>query len=127
MEWPNHFPEGCPPDDADDAHGMVFRLVDGDDPTLDDFQSWYERNPRRSWGDALCRACGLSVLRDLDDAKALRRRIPSLKTKRIAAADLQPTMGKVQQTSSKHASTHHTWWPPTTIEPPSLFAVVGES
>lgn len=127
MQWPGHLPDGCPPADAEDANGTVIRLVKGDAPAPDDFQSQYERNPNRSWGEDLCRACGLSVFRTPEDAKALARRIPAFRNSRIASADLDPTMGKIQHTPSRHASTHHTWWPPTTVSPPSLFSLAGDA
>lgn len=127
MEWPNHFPEGCPPDDADDAHGTVVRLVRGNPPTPEDFQSQYEGNPRRSWGDDRCRACGLSVFQDPEDARAISRRIPAFRNRHIATADLEPAMGRLKHTPSKHEPTHHTWWLPTNVNVAELFAVVGES
>jgi hypothetical protein len=37
--FPDDWPDGCPPDDADDASGEIFRLVKTNPPTVGDLQT----------------------------------------------------------------------------------------
>ncbi len=120
MVWPPHFPESCPPDDSIEAEGDVYRLVEGEPPKKEDFVSYWVKSPeKRKKYKALgfaCEFCGLSVLRSLEDAKRLSRRIQHL-PKKVAVATLDPSMGRMKNTFS---TKHYTWWVPVSVREPAL-------
>ena len=118
MAWAAYLPDKCPPDDAQPAVGQVFRLVDGT-PSVKDFRSHYELNPDQTWPD-LCLACGLSVFTDAADAEKIRARFPALRTRSIAHATLDGTVGVIKPTGKR---SHRTWWLPEDSEPWLAFEV----
>jgi len=85
----------CPPRDAVDANGDVFRIVNHDPPTADDFVTNFESGtfPNR----LACLRCGLSVHRILADAIHTKTRYPKLGS-RIAKGTLTKEFGKTKQT-----------------------------
>jgi len=118
MSFPADWPQGCPPDDAEDAHGEVFRVVKTDPPAAADFLSYHEMGITR--GDPI-RRCGLSVFRVRADAEHASRAFPNLGNV-IARAVLAPEHGKVKQTGRP---SHTTWWPAEGVDRAALFTVVG--
>lgn len=68
MSFPAHLPKNCPPQEAQDATGEVYRLVNHNSPHHDDFQSWREENMSRDLPEGVteCQAGGLSVYRDIN-------------------------------------------------------------
>jgi len=124
--WPAHFPSACPPADAVNASGRVYRLVALDPPTPDDFVSLFLERPDLDWGGSLCQACGLSVYLDSEEARTIGRRIPALRTRMLAAGELDETLGKLRSTPSRRtgAVSHTTWWVPDDVDPSGRFAVV---
>ncbi|MCP2726873.1 hypothetical protein [Limnofasciculus baicalensis] len=81
MEWPDHFPSGCPPQNANNASGEVYRLIKHDSPTPKDFKSWREENKEKDCPNGVteCQACGLSVYTEKADACRVIRTIPRFK------------------------------------------------
>lgn len=120
MAWPDHLPDGCPPEDAPAADGQVFRLV-GEVPTADDFRSHFERDPDRRWSD-LCLACGLSVHADVADAERTRQRFPALRSRAIAQGSLDASLGVMKPTGTR---SHRTWWVTEDSEPWLVFEVTA--
>lgn len=118
MTFPDDWPAGCPPDDAEDASGDVFRVVKANPPTPEDLKSYHELGISR--GDPILR-CGISVFRLLSDAEHASRKFRNL-GKVLAKAALQPQHGKTKQTGRP---THTTWWPYVEVDRVALFAVVG--
>ena len=118
MSFPADWPEGCPPDDAEDANGEVFRIVKSDPPTAADFQSYHEMGMARGYP---CRRCGLSVFRSRSDAEHASRAFRNL-GKVITEGMLLPEHGKTKQTGRP---SHTTWWPYEGVHRVSLFVVVG--
>jgi len=79
MDWPNHFPEDCPPNATKDADGEeVYRLVDQNPPSDLDFISHRLRYPKREFSDE-CKACGLSIFTNVEDSIKLRKKIARFK------------------------------------------------
>lgn len=118
MQFPTDWPPGCPPDDAEDANGEVYRLAKQMPLATMDFLSYHELGIAR--GDAILR-CGLSVFRLRADAEHASRKFRNM-GKVIAMAVLKPEHGKTKQTGKP---THTTWWPCIGIDRVSLFSVVG--
>ncbi|NJL67943.1 MAG: hypothetical protein HC894_16570 [Microcoleus sp. SM1_3_4] len=64
MHWPEYFPPDCPPNDAKEPHDRVYRLIQQDAATADDFLTVRQLYPNRQFPDSEkeCRSCALSVL-----------------------------------------------------------------
>ena len=120
MIFPNTWPSDCPPPDAVDAEGEVFRIVNHDPPVDDDFLTSFETGtfPRR----AACVRCGLSVHRILADAVHTKTKYPKLGN-RIAKGTLAKELGKTKQTGQ---ASHTTWWVYESVNRASIFALVAE-
>ncbi|MFZ4789766.1 MAG: hypothetical protein ACOYMW_02505 [Candidatus Competibacteraceae bacterium] len=117
MQFPANWPEKCPPADAEDADGKVYRLVRSDPPTINDFRSHAELG--KMLKAPPCLRHGLSTFRRYEDAHHQRDLLPMLGD-RIAAAELKPEHGKTKLTSGKQP-THTTWWPGEHVDRASLF------
>src|SRR5688572_27068002 len=113
MNWKSHLPEDCPPEDAEIASGIVFRLIRSTPSSESDFLSFRELNPTKTYDLPECIVGGISVYRELSDLISMQNRVPSQRKKKIAKAQLQPNDGKLKNTPSFEPS-HHTWWIPET-------------
>lgn len=122
MNFPNHWPSNCPPEDAVDAEGDVFRIVYNDPPISEDFASHLETGKLPN--AAPCLRCGLSVFREVRDAAHQRKLLPKL-GRWIAKGILKPEHGKTQLTTGKQP-THTTWWTYDGVNREAIFAVVRE-
>jgi hypothetical protein len=127
MGWPKHFPSGCPNSDAASASGVVYRLVTNDPPTADDFLSYWTMFPGTEWGERKCKACGLSVFSNRDDAIKLLQ-LPKFQNCRVAASSVLTDAHGVTNPTPNHLSPSHvTWWVPLGVEVQPLFAVLAEA
>ena len=129
MEWRDHLPHDCPPSIAEAASGEVYRFIsiDHEEPCPEDFLSWRELHPEATCPPSLpeCQACGLSVIRSIEDVRRAPKRIPTLRKKKTALGNLTPDLGQIQNTpSSKSGPSHHTWWVAKGTEPWKIFQVV---
>ena len=106
--YPGNWPPGCPPADAEDAYGTVYRVCREDPPAKSDFQSHAELG-KKSGGNN-CMRHGLSVFRDLTEARHLTRIFPKLGSL-VFRGELTADHGKVRQTPAKTRPSHTTWWP----------------
>jgi hypothetical protein len=122
LKFPSDWPGDCPPQDAVDADGIVYRIVNNNPPQDKDLECHFEsgRLPKAP----PCLRCGLSVFRDLTDAAHQRHLLPKL-GKWIAQATLAANHGKAKLTNGKQPS-HTTWWAYDGVKRASLFAVVRE-
>jgi hypothetical protein len=112
-EWPDDFPESCPPQQAEKATGQVFRLVAQTQPAEDDFRSVYRLNPSRfsrADDEAVCRAMGLSTFDEQEDAETTRRTLGPFKNHKIAVGTIDDS-GLMLATPSQNSPSHRTWWP----------------
>lgn len=125
--WPDDYPESCPPPNAIEMSGTVYRFINGANPAERDFQSHYERQPDKSWGEEACKARGLSILRTTADCGDMRKAIPALRKKRIAMATVTTAVGLLATTPSISCNGHCTWWrAPKPAEVVGLFSTVTE-
>jgi hypothetical protein len=122
LKFSEQWPPNCPPNDAIDASGIVYRLVNHDPPQSDDFQTHFETGKLPKGPP--CMRCGLSVFRTLHDAVHLRKLFSRL-GKWIAMATLSTLQRKTKLTSGSQP-THTTWWVYDGVERASLFSVVEE-
>lgn len=126
--WPTHFPDQCPPSEASEISGIVFRLISKEDPIEFDFQSHYERAPSGNWPGMECASRGLSVFKSYEDCKVLQDAVPALRKKFIANATLGAGAGLIKETPSRNCNGHCTWWRSITAEEArALFVAVGVS
>lgn len=109
--WPDHYPEKCPPEDAEEVSGTVYRLTNRTNPKHKDFLSCFERNPGKNWGEKACQARGLSVFTSEEDCKAASAAVPALRKKKLCVADLPSVSGLIAPTPSKNTYNHKTLWP----------------
>jgi hypothetical protein len=125
MQWPSYFPKDCPPHNALDTSGIVYRIIKEEIPQERDFFSWREENKDQACPSTVteCQACGLSVYTDKNDAEQTIRRIPRFKKSRIAIGTLTSGMGMMANTPSRTSKSHHTWWTSKDIEPWTQFQV----
>ena len=109
MTFREPLPDGCPPPDAQEITQalVVFRLVDGDPPTDDDFRSQRAQKPNNQFNVPECQARGLSVFSKLRDAEK-QLRMPNHNGKLICRATLDRGAGHILKTGRK---SHFTWWP----------------
>jgi len=122
MTFPEGWPNNCPPADAVDASGVVFRIVNNEPPMAADFVSHFESGKLLKAPDCLRR--GLSVFRELGDAVHQRRLFPRL-GRLIARGTLLAEHGKTRLTTGKQP-THTTWWSYKDVDRASPFSIVQE-
>ena len=123
--FPNHYPPDCPPGDAEEATGVVYRVTRSDPPTPDDFLSFNELGVRlrKDTPFARCQSRGLSVFRSLADARHLLLAIPATGDY-IAEGTLTPERGRTKLTPVHVRPTHTTWWCAEGINLAEGFAVI---
>jgi hypothetical protein len=109
--WPEDFPAQCPPSEATELNGSVFRFTNRPQPHSNDFLSHYERDQEKDWsGFDLCIIRGLSVMRTYQDCLKMRAGVPAMRKKRIAQADIDAFVGLIASTPSRACGGHCTWW-----------------
>lgn len=120
MNFPENWPSDCPPHDVVDAEGDVFRIVNHDPPTDDDFLTHFEAGafPTRP----ACLRCGLSVHRILADAIHTKTKYPKIGS-RIAKGTLAIEHGTTKQTGQ---ASHTTWWVYEGVNRASIFVLIPE-
>ncbi|MBC7816999.1 MAG: hypothetical protein IAG10_08940 [Planctomycetaceae bacterium] len=122
MTFPNDWPADCPPTDAVDANGVVFRLVQSRPQTAVDFQTHFELGKMPTAPP--CLRCGLSVFRTPEDAHHQFRAFPKL-GRYLASGTLQSEHGKTKLTHGRQP-THTTWWVSEGVDRPRVFQVVED-
>lgn len=111
-EWPEDFPDSCPPQSAVKSAGNVFRLVAQAPPAENDFRSVYRLRPSRfdaATDETLCRAMGLSTFDQQADAELVRRTLGPFKNHKIAVGTIDDS-GLMLSTPSQASASHRTWW-----------------
>lgn len=122
--WPTFFPDQCPPEEARADELLVYRLVANRPPSADDFLPALIEQPHRDFELAkLCLACGVSVFKNIEDAKKRRERFKPLRHKYIAVGTIIQKDGLVLETC---ADSHVTWWLQTD-EPHRTFREVNDN
>ena len=124
-EFPNFFPKGCPPDEAQPAAEEFFRLVRSDEPDDDDFLSHVERGINGRFDK--CIASGLSVFTELKDVYKLKRRVKAFANRRVSRGKAESRDGLALHTPSKEEDSHHTWWLFEGVKVAKNFVVIDES
>lgn len=108
MDWAEHLPENCPPNDANPPNNeLYFRLIEAEEPTEFDFYSHRHRWPGKKFNLDECRARSLSIWDKFSECKNLLR-LQIHKNKKIIQIQLPEDSGVIKQTGG---SVHHfSWW-----------------
>lgn len=122
MDWPDYFPEGCPPSDAVPANGTFLRATKKHQPQEGDFISHYERDPER-FREIAINASALSVYTDVEDIMRMKRRSVGMRKKYIARGTLYAHHGVMKHTPNvaKQELSHYDWWRVRNCDPLSIF------
>ena len=108
--FPEWFTPGCPPADAVEISGTIFRFVANKPIDPYEFLSYHET--RGGANGPACERCGLSVFRKLEDLRKTLRHLwrnypdraygPHVVKREVSSSDgmMKPTRGPG----------HHTWW-----------------
>lgn len=126
MEWPEFYPENCPPEDAEQASGTVYRLVRHDPPQMVDFETLYEERPKffeNKPNDFICKGCGVSVCRNFEDIERLQRSSGKMRKRQVAEGIVNSNHGVILHTPSALYKSHHTWWIPIGETPWLVFNI----
>ena len=118
----------CPPNDARPTSGTVYYLVRNNPPKEEDFKPLLKKRPNSLNGESehiRCRGHGLSVLRDIDDAKNLKKS-SGFRDAMIAVCELTSKYGVVKKTPSNKRRSHQTLWVPYGVEIWLKFQVISE-
>lgn len=124
LDFPEWFPEDCPPGDSVETSGTIYRFVSSNPVGPNDFLSYHETGERPN--SSPCQHCGLSVFRRLDDVRGLLRHLWKTYPGKsygphIVKRDLVPTDGRIKATGTRG---HHTWWAYEGIERHASFEYV---
>jgi hypothetical protein len=114
----------CPPAEAEQASGDVFRCCKTKSPRATEMQT-HEETGRLPDADP-CLRRALSVFREQRDAEHQVRLFRRWKRRFIVKAALRSSHGRVMLTKGKQPS-HTSWWPMVELEErASLFTLVCE-
>jgi hypothetical protein len=120
MKFPEDW-QDCPPEDAEPANGVYFRIGRHSPPTALDFQSQAELGQALR-GDP-CMRRGLSTLRDLSEARHATRLFPGLGSI-VYRGELGASHGQSKLTSTRKSPSHTTWWPYPDVDRVMPFSVM---
>ncbi len=120
-------PPPCPPEEAEAATGMFYRLVDNDPVAERDFRSPREEKPKRKFPPHVseCEACAVSMFADLHDVKTLRANVKPLEQKKVAVGEFSSNAGVIKHTPCAAGDSHHDYWAEISASPWANFRVVG--
>lgn len=121
MPFPQGWPDGCPPADAEDANGTVYRIVKNNPADEEDFKTHHEAGTQPN--APACLRCGVSVWGDKQAALHMHSLYPKMGDY-VAWGMLQPDHGLMKLTGSK--PTHTTWWVYDGVERAGIFDSVEE-
>jgi hypothetical protein len=127
MNFPDFYPDDCPPHDCEDFKGIFYHFVTGQTDNPENFVP-YAVSKRYSSivEDDYCKSCGLSMLRTLEAAE-LYWKLPNLRKKNLAKGTLSSEYGKLKNTPSKISSEHYTFWSYDGVKISQFFEVFRES
>nr|WP_320049639.1 hypothetical protein [uncultured Desulfuromonas sp.] len=108
--WPEHYPEKCPPAEAKNVSGQVYRFTNRSSPKCKDFLSYYDLKPEKDWGSKACQARGLSVYTTVEDCETAVAAVPALRRKKLCVAVLSADTGVIAHTPSNNHYNHKTLW-----------------
>ncbi|HEY9707457.1 MAG TPA: hypothetical protein V6D48_04575 [Oculatellaceae cyanobacterium] len=130
MKFRNHLPPNCPPEDAKEASGNVYMLVNDNTPKPEDFQSKREKHPDKppfEPNERECNACGLSVYTEISELLSTRSRHRGFRKMKLALGKLTSDLGVIKPTPSLDSPSHNTFWVSNDAKPWTAFQVINVS
>lgn len=108
-DYPDYYPDDMPPEDADPASGMAFRLVNSNPPIKTCFSSTIEENPGREAKKPTDREMlyGSSLFTQAREALKKKRLFKPLRQKILSTGALIEEDGVMKKTGGPH---HITVW-----------------
>ena len=124
--YPEWYVENCPPADALNVEGTIYRFVESFPTIANDFLSYHEMGQRPN--GKRCERCGLSVFHSIDDIRnSLRHLLKAYPGKqygdKIVRRELSVSDGKTKKTGKIG---HHTWWAYEGVTRHELFELVEQ-
>lgn len=122
--WPDHFPENCPPTEAQQTAVDVYRVAVNSPPNHEDFMTYKEEGKRYNKTNE-CLACGLSVFKNISDVHTMLQNVPMMRKKirYILKGNITGESGVVGDTP-KHYKSHATWWLYSGLAPEEHFVLL---
>jgi hypothetical protein len=122
--FPGWFVPDCPPPDADEASGTIYRFVAENPTNPEEFRSYHETGERPN--APACQRCGLSVFRKVEDIRGLLLHLWKTYPRRsygphVVKRDLTPADGVTKATGRPG---HQTWWAYEGVERHASFEFV---
>jgi hypothetical protein len=112
MNWPKHFPEGCPPSGLSEPTGTYYFLVSRTlEPPPRDFIPHAERDGYKPKGGrgSRCKDCALSVFVSREAIENfLINRGTALHNRVVAEMEVSEPYGKIRR--DDHPEGHCGWW-----------------
>ena len=107
--WFEDLPEQCPPDDAELAKGIYYRIANGNPATSEDFFSQRKMQPDKVFkGEGIDDCIVKSVSLFSDKSEAMKRmKLPKFKKAVIAEVKLEAKDGMIKKT---FGIAHYSWW-----------------
>jgi uncharacterized surface anchored protein len=109
LQFDNGIPDQCPPAEAVDATGEVFRAVPDESLQPDHFVSWIKAK-KKSAKPKDCRHWGLSVWTSLEAVQHARKVNSHMCDQYIAKGALKAGDGRLAPTPTANQPMHHTLW-----------------
>lgn len=121
-QFPEGWPKNCPPWNAEDAQGFVYRIVRHDPCEACDFLTYAQLDLAKKAPP--CRRHGLSVYRNFDDARRWRALKPEIGSK-VAMGYLEARHGRMLRTP-RDGDSHTTWWMYEGVDCAAIFSIINE-
>ena len=124
QKYPEYFPQGCPPEDAEKGDKELYRFCKGITTEKSDFVSYYINNPEKYKNKV--NSYGLSVFGSIDDCLSAYRKSPYIfgKYRSISKGNTNIERGSYKNTPSKSNLAHITWWVCDGVKPETFFVTV---
>ena len=124
QKYPEYFPQGCPPADAERGEKELYRSCEGITTEKSDFVSYYIKDPQKNKNDV--RFYGLSVFGSIDDCMSAYRKSQRIfgKYRSISKVGTNIERGSYKKTPTKMHPAHITWWVCEGVQPETFFETV---
>jgi hypothetical protein len=124
--FPEYFPDGCPPEDAEPGDILVYRMCENNPANEQDFLSHVLKFPAKDYSRNIL-AHGVSVFIDVAEMIKFRNSVPAFR-KRMKYTSFRKTFkdsGVIKSTPEKNKS-HLTWWLYKDFQPHTIFQMYEE-
>lgn len=124
MKYPDYFPKGCPPKEANQIEHIVYRICKNKEVSHSDFLSFYEMGLLPNSNDV--KKYGISLDLNKEQLVAMLG-MPAQKKRNmkcVAEGITKKELGVSLKTPSARSSSHITWWLKSGATPEDYFKCV---